>query len=83
MKLLKMKKRLSSIKILLDYIYSKLGSSKGKITKLVTIAIKQSKIMHSEKINDWTSITKKLLKNRTSVILGTISNNLTFVQLET
>ena len=52
MKLLKMKKRISSIKFLLDYIYSKLGSSKGKITKLITTAIKQSKIMHSEKIKD-------------------------------
>ena len=64
MKLLKMKKRISSIKFLLDYIYSELGSSKGKITKLITTAIKQSKIMHSEKIKDWTSITKKTPKKQ-------------------
>ena len=44
-----MKNRISAIKISLDEIYSKLGTSKEKITNLVNTAIKLPKIKHSEK----------------------------------
>lgn len=65
-------------KILLDGIHSKSDTSKEKITELVNVAIKPSKMKHSEK--------KRLNNNKKNpriiVTLGTISSNLTFVQLE-
>lgn len=59
MELLKMKNRISAIKISLAEIYSKLCTSKEKITNLVNTAIKLPKIKHSQEKNDLTTITKK------------------------